>query len=142
MKGSPGLATPAISSYNHTMKFERYKNDILLMLALLVLAGSVWGALHFIKKQGGEAVISIDGEIVERLPLRTDTAVTLTPTLDDFNTVVVENGRVCVLDANCPDRTCVRQGWIQYEGESIVCLPHRLVVTVQGRESGVDAAAG
>ena len=120
---------------------ERYKNDILLVLALLLLAGAVWGALHLLKKQGGEAVISVDGQIVERLPLDSDTSVTMNTEDGHFNTVTVENGRVRVSEADCPDRICVRQGWIQYAGESIVCLPHKLVVTVHGGEAGVDATA-
>lgn len=120
---------------------ERYKNDILLVLALLLLAGAVWGALHLLKKQGGEAVISVDGQIVERLPLDSDTSVTMNTEDGHFNTVTVENGRVRVSEADCPDRICVRQGWIQYAGESIVCLPHKLVVTVHGGEASTDATA-
>ena len=123
------------------MKMKRYKNDILLILALLLLAGTVWGVLWLQKKQGGEAVLSVDGEMVQTLPLDTDASVTLKADQGHYNTVVVEDGRVCVFQADCPDQVCVRQGWIRYEGESIVCLPHRLVVTVQGGEAGVDATA-
>ena len=124
------------------MKQKRWKNDILLILTLLLLACAVWGTLRFAEKQGAEAVVSIDGEIVARLPLREDAAMTFSPDSADSNTVVVEKGRACVLEANCPDRICIRQGWIQYEGDSIVCLPHKLVVTVRGGEIGMDAAAG
>lgn len=112
------------------------------MLALLVLAGSVWGVLHVIKKQGGEAVVRVDGTVVEILPLDRSATLTLETADGKTNTVVVENGRVCVLDADCTDRICVRRGWAQYEGESIVCLPHKMVVTLRGGESYVDAVAG
>ena len=45
--------------------------------------------------------------------------------------------------ADCPDQVCVRQGAVRYNGESIVCLPHKLVVSVEGGQgSGIDANTG
>ena len=121
------------------------KNDILLILAALLLAGLLWGVLTMTKRQGGEAVVTVDGDIVAKLPLSEPTAFALNSSYlgigeEGFaNVIVVENGRVCVKDANCPDKVCVRTGWIEYEGESIVCLPHKLVVTVRGGSAGPDA---
>ena len=47
-------------------------------------------------------------------------------------------------EADCPDRLCVRQGAVSRVGESIICLPHELVVTVEGEEmdGGLDGVAG
>ena len=44
-------------------------------------------------------------------------------------------------DADCPDRLCVKQGRIKKVGESIVCLPHKVVIEIVGEkeEAGVDA---
>ena len=45
--------------------------------------------------------------------------------------------------ADCPDQVCVRQGAVRYNGESIVCLPHRLIVSIEGGvENGVDGSTG
>ena len=55
-----------------------------------------------------------------------------------FNTVRIENGRVSVTAASCPDKICVRSRAIRYHGETVVCLPHGLVVTVYGDEEGPD----
>ena len=56
------------------------------------------------------------------------------------NTIQVEPGRIRVLEADCPDQVCVRQGWISDEVTPIVCLPHRLVIQVSGgTDAGVDA---
>ena len=55
--------------------------------------------------------------------------------------IEVSGGRVRVRDADCPDRLCVRMGWVSRDGESIVCLPHKLVVTVRGGEAGPDAVS-
>ena len=40
--------------------------------------------------------------------------------------------------ADCPDELCVRQGWIEYDGQSIICLPNKITVMVSGGDSLVD----
>ncbi len=57
------------------------------------------------------------------------------------NVVRVENSRIGVVDADCPDKICVRQGFITSGVLPIVCLPHKLSVVITD-ESGVDAVAG
>ena len=48
------------------------------------------------------------------------------------NKVTVEPGRICVSEASCPDQICVRQGKLTGGGIPIVCMPHRLVILVEG----------
>ena len=55
------------------------------------------------------------------------------------NTVVIENGTVYMKDADCPDKLCEKTGKISKNGETIVCLPHRVVVEIQGGEGNVDS---
>lgn len=45
-----------------------------------------------------------------------------------FNTICIENGTICVSDAECPDKTCVKSGMLRSEGLPIVCLPNKLIV--------------
>lgn len=123
------------------MKQKTLKNDILLIAALLVLAAAVFCLLRLTRARGGEAVVTVDGQTVAVLPLAADAALTVGEDSGFRNTVEVSGGRVRVADADCPDRLCVRQGWISYDGESIVCLPHKLVVAVRGGEGGLDAIA-
>lgn len=57
------------------------------------------------------------------------------------NTIRVEPGRIRVSAADCPDQVCVGQGWLTSEGAgSIVCLPHGLVIQLEGM-SDVDAVS-
>lgn len=44
------------------------------------------------------------------------------------NTICIENGTICVSDAECPDKTCVKSGMLRSEGLPIVCLPNKLIV--------------
>ncbi len=123
------------------MKQKTLKNDIVLILALLLLALLAWGALRLTKKPGGEAVVTVDGVLVATLPLSIEARLPVGAERGFLNVVEVADGRVRVVDADCPDRLCVRQGWIRYDGESIVCLPHKLVVSIRGGGQDLDAVA-
>ena len=117
---------------------KRRRNDILLVLALLLLAGGLWLALRAGRSAGGYVVVAVDGTETARLPLDRDGSYTWTGEAGT-NTLTVRDGAASMESADCPDRLCVRQGAVRYEGESIVCLPHRLTATVAGGEdSGVD----
>ncbi len=55
------------------------------------------------------------------------------------NTVQIQNGRIRVLEADCPDHTCVRMGWLD-SAAPIVCLPNHLVIRFTGLHETVDEA--
>lgn len=59
------------------------------------------------------------------------------------NVIEVERGRIRMMEASCPDKTCVRQGWASNGLTPIVCLPNRLVITLESsNDSDIDAAVG
>ena len=58
------------------------------------------------------------------------------------NTVRVENGRIAVTGASCPDKICVKRGFISGTQPPIVCLPNKLTVVVSGDNGGIDAVTG
>ena len=59
------------------------------------------------------------------------------------NEIAIERGRIRMLSANCPDGECVRQGWLSKGSTPIVCLPHRLVIALEGgEETDTDAIVG
>jgi hypothetical protein len=88
------------------------------------------------------AQIVIDGTVTAEYDLNANQTIDLKVSEDAFNVIVIENGSCYMKDANCPDRLCVSQGRISKDGESIICLPHRLVIRVVGSEKNdVDAVA-
>lgn len=58
------------------------------------------------------------------------------------NTIRVEPDRIAVVDADCPDKVCVNQGYIENGAVPIVCLPHRLSIIITGETGETDAIAG
>jgi hypothetical protein len=61
------------------------------------------------------------------------------------NILVIDDGKAYIKEADCPDKLCVKQGKIQRVGQSLICLPNKVVVEVVDKnpdsESGVDAIA-
>lgn len=115
------------------------KFDWILIAAVLALALLVWGGWAIIHPSGGlhssdgemYAVAELDGREVARLPLSEDGEHTLICGDGEYNRIVVKDGTVFISEASCPDKICVHTGKVNREGDSIVCLPHRLVVRVE-----------
>ncbi|MBQ8952634.1 MAG: NusG domain II-containing protein, partial [Clostridia bacterium] len=92
------------------------------------------------------ARVSVDGEVLREIDL---TAVTgqasfTVETPGGSNTITVRPGGICVSDADCPDHVCVNQGWLEGGAVPIVCLPHRLVISLVsgGGCEALDAVSG
>ena len=121
---------------------KTHKNDVFLIAALLILGGALALFLLLTRQGGGTVRVQVDGETVMELPLHQDVRVVLGED-GHTNTLVIENGTARVIEADCPDQVCVRQGAVQYAGESIVCLPHKLVITIEGGQgNSIDGVAG
>ncbi len=110
----------------------RRRNDILLIAG--VLAAALIGLLLWVllRTPGSTAVVLVDGVETARYPLDTPAAMTLHLDEDWSNRLVIRDGRAYVTAANCPDQICVKHAGISHVGESIVCLPHKLVVRIEG----------
>lgn len=115
--------------------------DLRLLLCLLGAAGILALCLAVFGKEGNRVVIYVDGREQESHLLTEDGEIRVRGVGDGVNLVIIENGTVRVEDADCPDRLCVRQGRIRRAGESIICLPHRVEVVIEGevREREADA---
>ena len=110
-------------------KLKKIGADIIL-IAVLILSGAVFFAfLFFGSSQGRYAEIRVDGEVRERLSLDINTEKTI-ETAFGKNTVVIENGEVYMKEADCPDGVCKNMGRISKSGQSVICLPHKLVVMI------------
>ena len=115
------------------------RNDIFL-LAALILAGAVltvWIYSPF--RSSGDAASNPDlvleirqnGMTTQMLSLeQSDYSQTITSDSGGHNTFTINNGVVEMTDADCGDHTCINTGKIEKAGESIVCLPHRLVLQI------------
>ena len=142
------------------MKQYIRKADIILFIVLVAagLAASAALALsHADAGSGAKVVIESGGELFVTYPLSEDTEIIVPapegvrysdpkamPTEPDdectqysyYNIVRIHGGEVSVTGASCRNQVCVKHGRISREGESIVCLPNRMVVTIESSGGG------
>ena len=115
--------------------------DVLVVLITLLLAAGAFAVFHWTRADTQTpALILSDGETVARVALpavrTTDVEV---PGKDIC--IRIEGDRVWVLHSDCPDQICVRSGEIRTAGQTVVCLPNRVVVKITGAAQ-LDAVAG
>lgn len=111
---------------------RRVKNDIILIAVLLSLAALAALALLLFRSEGDTVAVTVDGVLWGEYALNEDRVVEIRQG-DALNLLVIENGRAYVREASCPDGICSAHRPIQYDGESIICLPNRVVVEIRSR---------
>ena len=115
---------------------RKYRLDIVLIAVLLLLSLSFLLITLFNKREGAVALVEVDGAVVGHSPLSVDGVFVLN---GGTNVLIIEEGTARLVESHCPDRTCELTGRVRYVGQTIVCLPNRLSVTVTGdTQNGVD----
>lgn len=109
------------------------KNDWILMIVILFIScmGLLAGKI-ILSRQGGYAVVSVDGKEYGTYSLNKKQAIDINGT----NTLQIEEGEADMIEADCRDKLCVHQKAIQKKGETIICLPNKIVVEIQGNGTG------
>ena len=116
------------------------RRDLILLAVFLLIGGA---ALLFQLARpaaaGGVAEVSVDGELVAALPLSEDGEMVIEGYGGGENTLVIRDGEADIVAATCPDGVCIRHRPVSREGESIICLPNQVVVSVvSGEEAELD----
>lgn len=109
--------------------FKNHRNDIILISIVLIIAIAGWMFLKFNKSEGGYVVVTVNGIETENFPLNEDKEITLTNG-DGYNILVIKDGSARIKEASCPDKLCVKQHEVKYNGEALVCLPNKTTVKV------------
>lgn len=106
------------------------KKDMILGAAALLLAA---GMLLVIKIQGNargdRVIVTVDGEVYGTYDLNKSQEI-LINLKNGYNKIVIEDGQVHMEEADCPDGYCKRQGYISGVNDTVICLPHKLVVEI------------
>ncbi len=123
---------PVSNMEEKTITKRKIRNDIILILSLLLIA--VIGIVYlFCFKSAGDTVkVTVDGKIYGTYALNKNIAVDIYSGVDDkyLNRLVIKDGKAYMEYATCPDGICVKHRAIFRDGESIVCLPQKVVITV------------
>ena len=122
-----------IYSLNKRKRNTLIMTVMVLGIALLLSAPRI---IRSISGTGGaanslEVVVAIDGQEAAVLPLSGSEDVIIDGYQGGFNHLVIKDGEAVLTEADCPDLRCTRMGPISEPGEWMVCLPHRVTVTIR-----------
>lgn len=118
------------------------KTDLYLIAGLLLVAVTLFVGIRLYGKMTtteAVAVVTVDGKEYGRYPLEKNHIETIHLSDGSYNTFEVKDGYVSMTDASCPDQICVNHNRISKKNETIVCLPDKVVITVEnGEEAEID----
>lgn len=112
------------------------------LLILIIVAAAVIGTVMWFMRNNQTAervIVKVDGNTVFSESLDNDAEYKATGYDGGYNTVVIKDKRVYVTEADCPDKVCMNSGAIENPGDTIVCMPHRMVVEIEGSGEQVDS---
>ena len=116
------------------------KRDIWLACIVIAVSLILLGILKFANQESGTQIeIRVNGQTYGIYDLSRNQEITV-ETEYGHNLVVIADGQAYMSEADCPDGYCKNQGKISHENETIVCLPHKLVVEVQVTKDSVANA--
>ena len=109
---------------------KKYRLDIIVIASVLLISIVVVLVTQLTKVEGAYAEVTIDGTVVGKYSLSSDGVYTLN---DGTNVLTIKNGEAFMSYSQCPDHTCENTGKIKYVGQTIVCLPNRLTISIVGQ---------
>ncbi len=87
--------------------------------------------------RGDNVIIQVEGKNFSRFSLSENRTVKVYGPLG-ISILEIKNGKVRMFSSPCPDKLCVREGYISKPGQMIICVPNRVIVKIEGR-ANLDA---
>ena len=108
------------------------KGDLIMIAVILGVAG-IAAILIMNQKKGNEVIIiSGDNEIIYSLD--EDQTIRIDSSDGGYNIIAIEDRRAYVKESDCKNQICVNHKPVYKNHESIVCVPHKLMVEIKSSE--------
>ena len=113
------------------------KWDIIIIVVLMIISFLPEVILVMILGKGYDntyAEVTIAGELYKNIPLsehKGEETIEI-KTKTGVNIIKVSDDKISIVEADCPDKVCMKPGFIHKPGESLVCLPNRLMIQIKG----------
>ncbi len=128
------------------------KGDIILLLVIVI---AMFSAIFFGKENavslsnvngikvdniGITAIIKRNDKVIRKINLtRLDKREVINISGLHKVTIAAEKNRICFLESDCPDKVCVKTGWLSHPGDIAVCLPNKIIIKLeQNKNQNVD----
>lgn len=104
------------------------KKELLFITGIVIFALLLWGAMYFIRSGDyGTIRITVNGTEYGTYSLSKDQIISI----GDTNVCEIKDGKVSMIEADCPDHLCLKQNSIGDSGGTIVCLPNKVVIEAE-----------
>ena len=121
------------------------KADIVLFILILIFgtAVSIWSLTA--NTAGVKATVTVDGQVYGTYNLLEDQEIQVVQDDDHINYITIKDGTVSMTFSTCKNQVCVNTSTISETMDSIVCLPNKVMIEIQGskQEGGsIDVITG
>lgn len=112
------------------------KGDIIVILGLIFFSFGLNFAINKLSAgyEGDLLVIEQDGKVIKKLPMDKDTEYKVEYG-GHYNIVVIKDKKAYIKEADCQDQICTHMHPIEKEGQTIICLPHRLYLELETKDT-------
>ena len=119
---------------------RKIRNDIILVLCLLLIAVIGLAYLYLFRDKGDTVKVTVDGNQIGIYSLNENMTkdIITGEKGENLNRLIIKDGKAYMETATCPDGICVHHNPIFRDGESIVCLPNGVVVTIIKNDDDLD----
>lgn len=121
---------------------KKHRNDLFLIAGLMLSSLIILLVTFHVRESGAYVKVTVDGTFYGEYPLSQDAEIPIRNG-QNYNLLVIQDESAYIKEASCKNQLCVHQGKIRYDGQSIICLPNKVVISVIGGEKQkVDAVSG
>ena len=101
------------------------------MIAAFLAVGAIIALALFLSGKSGNLVqVRVDGTVIREFSLSEDVVWDIPGVNGGSNKLIIEDGQARIEEASCPDGLCVHMGRISKTGQSVICLPNRVVIEI------------
>lgn len=119
------------------------KGDKVLLIVLLISVIGIFGYMYLSRlgKDINQAIIEVEGreyQVINLRPNNQKQIIEIRQPNGQLNIVEVEGDEIKMAEANCPDKICLLMGNIRLHGQTVVCLPNKVVIRIKGQKDELD----
>ncbi len=117
---------------------KKHKIEIIIITCILLVSILAIIIINLLSNKGRYVVVIYNQKEQASYALDKDIEVDLTYEENHYNKLVIKDGKASIVEASCPDKICVKTYSISKVGETIVCLPNKVVIKIVGQKTDVD----
>ena len=118
------------------------RHDLALAVILLLTGVVLMFLISTVQEKGALVTVTVDRKLQGSYDLSRDREIRIDGE-GFYNVLKIEDGKAMMISADCPDQICVKHRPISLKGETIICLPHKIVVEIISSETepgeGIDS---